>query len=410
MSSPLSTSRRVGRFRRGAAGVLFVLATMTEIWGCDSGSFVPPPPEELAESAGSTASDSASGSVGGPMEPVGARTLEVFLDRCSSDVADILKSAARAQAGLDVVKLDINVLGEGDLPTQQVEVVRAALVRHPLAVVVEPVIPPDGRLAAVLSEARSDGVPVVVLNRPLASDQGTASDGNVPKAAVGTSATQPGARDGATAMRQAPSPLVVVKTSPFISSAAQLVASAVRNAANARMDPGGGAVLLINTLGDPSVSERVAALRTALKDAGIAKIQEVPFSKDSEAGSKVLTAKLQADPKLVLVFAVDSLSSLAGREVVIKVVLDRPFILAGYASDDTYANSTRMGDFAAIAIYSPAKLLRKAMSTAVALARGRDLPALVEVPIEIVDSPPESTTAKSPIFYKKKSEMSKKGF
>jgi ABC-type sugar transport system substrate-binding protein len=389
--------------------VLFLVAAMTAPFGCDSASFVPPPPEELAENPGAGATDAGGGSPQA-IEPAAAKTLEVFLDRCTAEVGDVLQSSARSQAGLDLVKLDINVLGEADPPTRQVDLVREALARNPLALVIEPAIPPDHRLAEVVSEARASGVPVVLLNRPLAGSQPTAAGSNSAKSLVGVSAASAAVRQRAETATGSPSstPMVLVKPAPFQASAEQIVTSAVRNAENAHLDPRGGVLLVINTLGDPFVHDRVAAIRTALKGAGITKVQEVSFSKDSEAGSKLVTAKLEADPKLALVLGVDSMSSLAGREVMLKIVLDRPFILAGYAGDDTYTASTRMGDFAALAVYSPPRLVRKAISTAMALAHGRDMPAVIELPIEVTDSPPESATAKSPVFYKKQHEKSQK--
>jgi ABC-type sugar transport system substrate-binding protein len=277
--------------------------------------------------------------------------------------------------------------------------------------VVEPAVPADGHLAVVIEEARGQGVPVVLLNRSLGGDQPTEPLGPSVKAATGAGVTQKGAPGTEPAAQTARStkPLVLVKPSPFDSSARQLVASAFRNAKNAHLDPQGGAVLLTNTSGDQFMPDRVAAIRSALKSSGITKIEEISFSKEIEAGSKLLTQKLKADPKLALAFSADYFSTVAARDAMLKIVLDRPFIMAGYAADDTYTSSTSMGDFAAVAVYAPARLLRKAIATGVALAQGRSFPALIEVPTEVDESPPESTTPKSPAFYKKKDEAIKKG-
>jgi ABC-type sugar transport system substrate-binding protein len=384
---------------------------MTAACGCDSGSFLPPPPAELVENADDAASGSLPRSAAEAMEPAAAKALEVFLDRRDADEAEVVKTAARTQAGLDMVLLNITILGEKDLPARQVDQVRESLAHHPLAVVVEPAVPPASGLSQVLDEARDEGVPVVLVNRPLAAGEGNAAGRGDPNPVNGASASEPGARPGAAKPANPPPtrPAVLVKAPPFASSAGQLVASALRNAENAHLEPRGGAVIIINTLGDPFIPDRVAAIRTALEAAGVTKISEVSFSKQFEVGSKVLTEKLQADPKIVLVFTVDSLSSLAAREVMNKLVSDRPFIMAGYASEDSYAQSTRMADFAAVATYAPTKVLRKAMSTAVAIAQGRNLPGLIEFPIDVHDSPAESTTAKSPGYMKMKSGKSKKG-
>jgi len=379
---------------------------MTVPFGCDSGSFIPPPPDELRESA--LAPGSELGSVPGPAgrdrEPAAARTLEIVLDRRDPDEEGVVTAAARTQAGLEMVKLKIAVLGEHDLPARQVDLVREALARHPLALIVEPDDPTDRRMAQVIDEARGEGVPVVLVSRPLAGDQGAAPKVAGARAAAGGSPNQSSAgQDAATAPSlHSAKPMVLVMSPPFRSSAEQLVASAIRNAKNAHLDAKGGAVIMINTLGDPSIQDRVAAIRSALKAGGITKIQEVSFSKQSELGSKLLTERLEADAKLAMVFSVDSLSSLATRQVMLEIILTRPFILAGYAADETYFSSTQMADFAAVAEFAPTRLVRKAIITAVAMAQGRNVPSVIEIPIEVHDSPEDSTTARSPNYYKNK--------
>ena len=47
----------------------------------------------------------------------------------------------------------------------------------------------------------------------------------------------------------------------------------------------------------------------------------------------------------------------------------------------------RSGEFAALAEFVPTRLVRKAITTAVAAAQGRDVPRRVEIPISFHDSP-----------------------
>jgi hypothetical protein len=196
----------------------------------------------------------------------------------------------------------------------------------------------------------------------------------------------------------------LIKPPSFGPTAELLVASAMRNAKNAKLDPREGAIILVNALGDQLIPERALAIRNALDAAGIKNIQEVSFSKQAETGTKLLKERLKANPKVVLVFSVDSLSSTAGRQAVADIVVKRPFILAGYASEETYATSTQAGDFAAVAEYAPVRLVRKGITTATALARGRDVPSVYELPILFHDSPENATTAKSPVYAKKLSK------
>jgi len=391
--------------------MVLVVASMTASFGCGSGAFIPPPPEELQGSAGApeSAAGSASGPAGWETEPAAAKVLELILDRRDPDEEEIVTSAARVQGGLEMVKLKIAFLRKQDLAARQVDLVRESLARRPLALVVEPADPTDRRLAQVIDEARGEGVPVVLFGRPLAGDQGTARDLADTKPTAGNGPTQSGAGQGAATSPNPGSrkPMVLVKPSSFTSSAQQLVAAAIRNAQNARLEPRGGAVLMINTIGDLFIPDRAQAIHSALKANGITKIQEISFSKQAGVGSKLLTERLKADPKLVMVFSVDTLSSQATRDVMTDIVLDRPFILAGYAAEESYARSTLMGDFAALAVYAPTRLVRRSIATAVALAQGRTVPSVIELPIEIFDSPEDSTTAKSPIYSKSKTSLPK---
>lgn len=87
---------------------------------------------------------------------------------------------------------------------------REAVARHPQALIVEPGDPADKELAKAIHEAQAAKVPVVLLDRPLA--QGAGNTG---------------------------APTILVEPEPFADSARQLVASAIRNAKNAKLDPRG---------------------------------------------------------------------------------------------------------------------------------------------------------------------------
>ena len=167
-------------------------------------------------------------------------------------------------------------------------------------------------------------------------------------------------------------------------------------------------MILINTVGDPFIHDRTLAIRTALKENGITAVEEINFSKSADVGAKLLKEKLKANPKLVLVFAIDGLSTTALRQVMPELIPDRLFVQSAFASDGNYGDMTRAGDFAAVAGFVPNRIIRKAISTAVSLSQGRDVPARVEVPVEVHDSDEKSSTPQSPLYYKTKSS-SKKG-
>ena len=397
----------MGRLLAGLAGAALAVSAAIASIGCDSSTFLPPPPDGLRGAAGEDLSSNASEAVPAGLEyaRVGARSVEIILDRREAAEAEGLKAAARTQAGIEKIKLRTTVLGDQDLPAQQVELVREAVARNALVLIVEPADPSDSRMAEVLQRAREEGIPVVLLNRPLsAPTSATAATKAAEKTAKVSEASPPAVSPGTNSILPSvgAKPMVLVTSPPFTASAHQIVASAIRNAKNAKLDPKGGAIIVINTIADPFLHRRTEAVRDALKESGITTIEEIAFSKSTEVGTKLLTEKLKSNPKPVLVFSMDSVSTSASRQVINDLIPARPFVLSAYAADSSYGEMTIVGDYAAVAIFSPARLIRKAIATAVDLAHGREVASRIEVPIEIHDSPEDSSTAQSPNYFRNK--------
>ena len=74
-----------------------------------------------------------------------------------------------------------------------------------------------------------------------------------------------------------------------------------------------------------------------------------------------------------MVFSFDFTSTTASNTVAGDIVEKRPFIQAGYTSDDNLPRMARHGEFAGIGEYVPIRLVRKAIDTAVAAAQGREV-------------------------------------
>jgi ABC-type sugar transport system substrate-binding protein len=370
------------RFSNSGAWSRLAVAMMTlAVGGCDGG-FVPPPPPELRGDVGGSSPSPSSGPVAATPDLLGAATtgvksIELVLSG-GRDLEEVEteKSAARSQAGNDKARLKITVVGEDSAgqsprPTglkDQATLVREALARHPQALIVEPGDPADRKLAQAVQEAQAAKVPVVVLGRAIS---GVANQSGPPTT----------------------TPTILVEPQSFAESAKQLVAAAIRNAQNAKLKSEGGAILLINTSSDPFVPDRVAAIREALKAAGIAAIDEIRFAKSSDVAEKLLTARLKADPKPTLVFSVDFTSTSASNSVIGKLAEERPFIQAGYTNDDNNLRMARIGEFAALGQYVPTRLVRKAITTAVAAARNQEVRSPVEILIEVHESPPKAGVA-----------------
>jgi ABC-type sugar transport system substrate-binding protein len=372
--------------------------------GCGSDTFVPPPPDELRATgdglpppvAPPSTPDTLTGTVST------AKGVELILKRHDTDEGGTIASGARTQAGFDAIRLRISHPGEGPEgksalsadPARQLELVREAVARRPMALIVEPADPADRGLAQAVEEARGQGVPVVMIGQWPA---GTGAESSAPqKGAQGVAGRGqvPGGGSGPTPPARTKGPLIVVTPPVFTSSARQLIASALRNAANAGLEARAGAILLINTVSDSFADGRVAALRRALEEAGISKVEEVRFAQAIEQGAKLLTERLKASPKIAIVLTSDIQAMAVARQVDTDLKQQRPFICAGYTSDENVANVVRIGTVAAAAEFVPTKLVRKAISIGVAAARGRDVPPRVELDIPVHDSPPTTGMSK----------------
>jgi ABC-type sugar transport system substrate-binding protein len=373
--------------------------------GCDADSFVPPRSDEL-RAAGGGVPDSTTARVGmargRDAATASARAVELVLDRRDAEEAEIVTAQARIQAGIDKAKLKINMLQVQDLPARQSELVTEALARNALALVIEPADPADHRLADVVHEARAKGVPVVMLGRPLDSGQLDPAARSEAKPAPATAPPQ-----SASGEPKAPppghreAPLTVITAPSFAPFAKQLVASAMRNAKNAKLDPQGGAIIIVNTTSDMFVNDRVTALRQALEAAGVKTVELVEFARQIQLGKNLLVDQLKAKPKVTLIFATDTQAATVCREAATDLVETRPFVMAAFASESHIADLTRMADFAAVAEFAPLKMLRKAISTAMAMSQGREVPSRIDLPITYSDSAPESALSASATIYKK---------
>jgi ABC-type sugar transport system substrate-binding protein len=382
--------------------------------GCDSSStFLPPPPDGLRGAAAEESASNINLSVPPRLENTvsGARSVEMILDRREPLEVELINTAARMQAGIDKVKLRTASLSKEDKPARQVELARESIARNALVLVIEPADPSDKQLAEVVQTARESGIPVVLVGRPLggASSSAVASKGT-DKIAKDSADSATTAKPGASAALVATGakPLVVLAPPPFTTSARQLVASAMRNAKNAKLDPKGGAVIISNPAADSFVNDRIAAIRSALKENGITAVDEIATSKPPEAGGKLLIGKLKSNPKLFLVFAVDGLSTSATKLAMAELIPDRLFVVSAYPGEAMYSDMTKVGDFAAVAGFVPTRMIRKAINTAVSLSQGHELPGRIEFAVEVHDSANDATTPQSPIYYKGKSALKQK--
>ena len=363
------------RFRHRAAGAFALFVGLAMGVGCDSDPFTLPEREELkVESTTPTPVAPASTSISSSPE---ARSIELVMDRHDPEESEIFRAAARTQAGRERVRLRISALENSDLSSHQAELVRQAAERKPVAVIVEPADPSDLRLAQAVAET-SVITPVFVLYRPLEGLK----------------------KEGSAATKPARGRVIMIVPPSFTESAGQLVASAIRNAKNASLDPTAGAIVVVNTVSDPFVDERVRAIHDQLKLAGVKQVSEIRFASRVEDCVKQLTERLKKDPKPTLVFGVDSPSMSGCREVSNQLIDERPFITAGYSADEQLGMTARSGDLAAVADFMPTRLVRKAIAMAAEVADGKAVPDTIELAIVFHDSPPTTGVPRTQSFYK----------
>lgn len=287
-----------------------------------------------------------------------SKTLEIVLAPKPVVDMEYFKSAARTQAGMDTIRFQI-----ADVPAiGQADAVREAIRRDPPAIVVEAPATPDAELPKAVAEARARGILVVVVGKPL---------------------------DGAGGSEGGPGREIVVRPRPFPETAAELVKSAARNAANAKVDPKAGALVVFRPAIDPVIADRVEALKKALADAGVAEVDEVRYEGDLAAGKAAILDALASHPKATLVLAADAVS-LSAAQAAVKPG-GRPYIMAGYTSEEMVVRSqVRIGEYAAVGFFFADRLVRKGINVAVRALRGEKIPDEVEVDVEVLSSPLES--------------------
>ncbi|WP_165235005.1 substrate-binding domain-containing protein [Aquisphaera insulae] len=352
-------SCRAARGKGGLNGLagLVVAALAASTAGCDSGSFLPPPPAELSPSDNSTR----------PGVTAAAKPLVVVESRHHSDEdSALLKAIARSQGGGEGVRVEIIAAGGEGKPEA---LLNEAVARKPLSILLDVSEPPSAALSAAISSARGKGIPVILVGLP--------AEIRIEPAGSATSA-------GSTL-----APLVQVVPESLDAVTAKLVDKALANAKNARYKPEAGAIILVDPSCDPLAMARAKAFRDALAKAGVTKVEEVRYEGESKDAQEKLNQALKAHPEIRIVLATEAKAESAAVGSLGDQGDRGLYVIAGFAGSDSGANMTQVGDVAAMAVFSRERLLRKAVVVAVATARGQAAPR-VELLIPIHLSPSNS--------------------
>jgi ribose transport system substrate-binding protein len=314
------------------------LAWLVLASGCDSGSFLPPPPPELSAQGEAAA-------------PAVARNAVLILDGPENDDRRTWTQHALKEAGLEKLSLRVESPAAADTAARQAERIRDAAGRGASALIVEAVDAPE--VVEALGQAREKGVKVVLLDRTVTS----------PEAGKGF-------------------PLVTYGS--FAKASKVLVSEAVKAAEMAKRPPHGPALLLVNDRADYHARDRAGSIKDALKGAGIPLLETLTFHGDAASAEAVLKPKIEADPKVVYVFAEDD-QGLSGAHAVFDALkkTGRTFLNAGYIAYDNRVNPRALQDCAAVVDRNVQGLARRATKTAASLIDGESVPDRIEVPLDV---------------------------
>lgn len=345
--------------RRSVAMVLGVLAPLST--GCESASFAPPPPPELASTAGPS------------LEP-SVKVIEMVLRSEDTPARTTWAQVGRVDAGVSRVSFRSSAPGAGDPPDRQAELIRRAAARGASVVIVEAA--PGARVAEALDELKAKGTSVILLARPLAG-------------------------------REKVFPLVAIP--PLAESASLLVKAATEDAKAAKLPSDGTAAILVSRKPDAYTEERVAALKDALKDAGVAPPEVLAFDGTQADASKLLGERLESDPKLTLVFAEDNEALFGTLVVRERIKKERVIILAGYAELGGHLNEAVLDQTAAVADRNMSAMAHAAFRLAMQLASAQPVAERTEVPIPFHRHSSQVAPDPAPPPGLRKSEVEKAG-
>jgi ABC-type sugar transport system substrate-binding protein len=323
--------------RRAAAAAL--VGVLGALAGCDSGSFAPPPPPELA-------------SLSDPRATPAAVAVELILAPGEDPDRDLWVQAARIEAGKTKAILTVSRPDPGATSSWQADRIRSAPGRGGAVLLVESVDNPD--VAAALNEARDEGVKVVLVGHDVA------------------------ARD--------PSKPFQRVTFGTLDVPARKLVEAVRKEARSTGLPENGHALIALPEKAGSLSRAFAAqFESKLKALGTESVTVVPIKDEShlEANGKAIKARVEADPAVTMVLTVEhpGLSAALGAHEQLKA--KREFSIAGAVSFE--ALSSRLDLLVRCAGLIDRRLStlgREAIRTAVRVARGEKVEPVVIIPVE----------------------------
>jgi ABC-type sugar transport system substrate-binding protein len=338
--------------------------------GCDSTSFVPPPPPELSDPAQSdgapdsvsaelpplspadSGSASNAGRVGGGRRVAGGpKIIELVLAKPPNRERVYLTQSLRRDAGKAKMLLRVTnpERGQPPSPERMAAAIRAAIERGSMALIVEPM--DDPTVLELLYKAQAHGTPVLLLDRPIPPRAGKS--------------------------------IPCIRYEPFEKLGRQIV-QAVLETARLTRRPGDGRILVVqNRSTDPYSAERLASLTDALKAAGQS-YETLSFEGDASAAAAIVQAALAAPTKVAIVLAEEDEGLNGARRN-----LARPgdnsqpdkFVLGGYGSYDLMQSDYAIAKCAAYGDRAVGEFAVTAFKTVRSLIEGKPVGDRIETPM-----------------------------
>jgi ABC-type sugar transport system substrate-binding protein len=316
---------------RSHALTLWALIPVLGHSGCESDTFMPPPNPELAA----------------PVVEPPVRIVEMILPSESTPNQNALAQYLRLFSSREKTSYRTSAPEPTDPPRRQAEVIRKAAERGASVLIVQPA--QDAEVTKALDEVRAQGVPSLLLAKPL-SEEGQGK------------------------------PFPIVEAAPFSDAAEKVINAAVEAAKTAKLPADGTGVVLTVPKPDGDLKECVEALTAALQKAKIASPEPLTYDGTLEGAKSALTKRLEADPKLAIVIIGEQVGLIGVLDVRSKLKDKRPIVVAAYVPTDPPPNEMFFSQTAGVAIRNIPQLAREAIKTALRLAAGDAVPDRTAVP------------------------------
>jgi ABC-type sugar transport system substrate-binding protein len=342
----------------GAAALAAILAASVVSAGCDSASFVPPPPPELNEPVkpgsaatyeGSRSAATSSVPAAGKRAGKGVRIVELILARPPDADRLYFEQVLRRELAKVLIPLRCNQPDpqKRSSPEDLAGAIRAAVSRGVAGVVIEP--SDEAVVIDALYDAVGRGVAVLLLDRPVAVRGGKS--------------------------------MHWVEYTAFADVGRQIVAAVLEADRNQKPAKPGRIVFLHHRSDDPYLERSFKSLVEPAKAAGKT-MEMLEFDGDLEDGMAALRKSLEADPDIDILLADDALGVYVGFRIHVERTTSgrRGFLLAGYTPND-YRIVTFLDRIYVIGDRSVESYASKTSRAIRSLMEGKTVGELVEVPV-----------------------------